>query len=118
MRIINEIKLDFKDVLILPKRSILESRNQVNLERTFNFINSKKKWIGIPIIVSNMDTTGTFEMAKALFKHKVITCIHKHYTIDEWKKFLKDLNDNDFNHFSVSTGITDKDTNSDLSEDL
>ena len=58
MRIINDIKLDFKDVLILPKRSTLESRSQVNISRTFKFKNSGKEWTGIPIMVSNMDTTG------------------------------------------------------------
>ena len=42
MRIINDTKLDFKDVLILPKRSNLSSRSEVNLERTYNFINSKQ----------------------------------------------------------------------------
>ena len=31
MRIDNEIKLDFKDVLIRPKRSTLKSRAQVDL---------------------------------------------------------------------------------------
>ena len=38
MRIENEIKLDFKDVLIRPKRSTLNSRNQVDVNRTFRFL--------------------------------------------------------------------------------
>lgn len=109
MRVINDVKLDFKDVLILPKRSILESRSQVDLTRTFTFINSKQTWTGVPIMVSNMDTTGTFNMAKALFKYKVLTCIHKHYKLDEWASFLNQLSDNDFNYFVVTIGITDRD---------
>ena len=63
MRLISDTKLDFRDVLILPKRSTLSSRSEVSLERTFNFKNSKQTWTGVPIMVSNMDTTGTFEMA-------------------------------------------------------
>jgi IMP dehydrogenase/GMP reductase len=113
MRLINEIKLDFKDVLILPKRSTLSSRREVNLERTFNFINSGKSWTGVPIIVSNMDTTGTFEMAKKLFEYKMLTCIHKHYTLEEWGDFLNDIKDNYgieyINYFVVSIGILDND---------
>ena len=62
MKIEQDLKLDFKDVLIRPKRSTLSSRNEVNLEREIIFKNSKKKWNGIPIITSNMDTVGTFEM--------------------------------------------------------
>ena len=74
MRIINEIKLDFKDVLILPKRSTLESRSQVCLERTYYFRNSNRHWTGIPIMISNMDTTGTFSMAQVMSKLKILTC--------------------------------------------
>ena len=113
MRIINDVKLDFKDVLILPKRSTLESRSQVELTRTFNFKNSGGSWTGVPIMVSNMDTTGTFEMAKKLFEFKMLTCIHKHYSLEEWGEFLNDVNTNygDWcvDHFVVSTGILDKD---------
>jgi len=109
MRIINDIQLDFDDVLIMPKRSTLKSRSEVNLERTFKFVNSKQEWKGVPIMVANMDTTGTFEMAKALFPYKIITCIHKHYTLDNWKEFISGLVDDHFNYFTISIGITDKD---------
>nr|QFG74460.1 MAG: IMP dehydrogenase / GMP reductase domain protein [Megaviridae environmental sample] len=118
MRIINDTKLDFKDVLILPKRSQLKSRKEVDLERTFIFkntidpnTNSPMTWSGVPIMVANMDTTGTFEMANALMKHKIITCIHKHYSVNDWKKFLSKLCPSDFNYFTVSIGITDNDMN-------
>uniref|UniRef100_A0A8D1T0X0 GMP reductase n=1 Tax=Sus scrofa TaxID=9823 RepID=A0A8D1T0X0_PIG len=62
-RIDADLKLDFKDVLLRPKRSSLKSRAEVDLERTFTFRNSKQTYSGIPIIVANMDTVGTFEMA-------------------------------------------------------
>ena len=113
MRIINDIKLDFKDVLILPKRSKLVSRKQVNLERTYVFPNSKQTWTGVPIVVANMDTTGTFEMAQTLYKHKLITCIHKHYEVQEWNDYLQKMKTNFgtnfLNHIAVSTGISDND---------
>jgi len=109
MRIINDTKLDFKDVLILPKRTTVTSRSEVNLERTYNFINSKKSWTGIPIMVSNMDTTGTFKMALTLKEYKIITCIHKHYSLNEWEFFLNGLTDNDFDYFTVSIGTSKSD---------
>ena len=64
----NEIKLDFKDVLIRPKRSTLKSRADVDLIRSFTFRNSRKTYEGIPIMASNMDTVGSFEMAIQLSK--------------------------------------------------
>ena len=109
MRIINEVKLDFKDVLILPKRSTLDSRSQVSLERTYHFRNSNRTWTGIPIMVSNMDTTGTFAMAQVMSKLKILTCIHKFYSIQEWIEFIQTLNDEQFNHVVVSSGIADGD---------
>ncbi|XP_056154739.1 GMP reductase 1 isoform X2 [Lampris incognitus] len=68
-RVDADLKLDFKDVLFRPKRSSLKSRSEVDLQRTFTFRNSKQTYTGIPIIAANMDTTGTFEMAKVLSKH-------------------------------------------------
>ncbi|XP_033620985.1 GMP reductase 2 [Fukomys damarensis] len=64
----NDLKLDFKDVLLRPKRSTLKSRSEVDLTRSFSFRNSKQMYTGIPIIAANMDTVGTFEMAKVLCK--------------------------------------------------
>uniref|UniRef100_A0A8C9QZS6 GMP reductase n=1 Tax=Scleropages formosus TaxID=113540 RepID=A0A8C9QZS6_SCLFO len=86
-RVDADLKLDFKDVLFRPKRSSLKSRSEVDLQRTFTFRNSKQTYQGIPVIAANMDTTGTFEMARALSKHTLFTTIHKHYSLDEWKKF-------------------------------
>jgi GMP reductase len=46
-RIETEVRLDFKDVLIRPKRSTLKSRAQVNVAREFRFRNSKQTWSGV-----------------------------------------------------------------------
>lgn len=80
----DDTKLDFKDVLIRPKRSFLSSRSEVSLERSFEFKHSKKVWQGVPIIAANMDTIGTFEMAVELGRRKMIVCVHKHYSVEEW----------------------------------
>lgn len=87
--VINEIKLDFKDVLLRPKRSALKSRADVNLHRRMTFLHSQRVHEGVPVIASNMDTVGTFEMAKALAKHGCYTCIHKYYSADDWREFAK-----------------------------
>jgi GMP reductase len=104
MKILDDVKLDFSDVLLLPKRSDYSSRSQVSLERTFKFKYSPYTWTGVPIMVSNMDTTGTIEMALELQKHKVLTCLHKYYTVDDFKN--KPL---DSNYYAVSTGINSND---------
>ena len=66
MRIEEEIKLDYSDVLFRPKRSTLKSRKEVNLERTYKFKYSNNEWNGIPIIASNMDGIGELEVANSL----------------------------------------------------
>ncbi|MGA9636948.1 GMP reductase [Flavobacterium sp.] len=104
MRIENELKLGFKDVMIRPKRSTLKSRSQVDLERSFKFLHSTTIWTGIPIIAANMDTVGTFEMALALAKEKLFTAIHKHYSIEQWASFLKELPSEMYDYIAVSTG--------------
>tara|TARA_B100001094_G_C18144597_1_gene779906 strand:+ start:74 stop:1120 length:1047 start_codon:yes stop_codon:yes gene_type:complete len=111
MIIENDIKLDFKDVLIRPKRSVLKSRSDVNLNREFIFKhNPNYQWKGVPIMVSNMDTTGTFQMVKEISQHNIFTCIHKHYSVDQWKGFRDSIeNDYIYNLFSVTCGIRDED---------
>lgn len=79
-------KLGFNDVLIEPRPTSIKSRSEVNLERTFNF--KSGSWTGVPIVAANMDTIGTFEMAQQLYKHKILTCIHKYYSVDNWHKAI------------------------------
>ena len=89
-RIENEPKLDFRDVLLRPKRSNIRSRADVDLNREYIFKHSKKTYNGLPIVASNMDTVGTFEMAKVLASYGLFTTIHKHYTVDEWTNFVSE----------------------------
>jgi len=105
----NDTKLDFKDVLIRPKRSFLSSRSQVSLERSFAFKHSKRSWAGVPIIAANMDTVGTFEMARALASEKMLTAVHKHYGLEEWLAFASGPGRDILGHVAVSTGISASD---------
>jgi GMP reductase len=110
MRIENDLKLGFKDVMIRPKRSTLKSRSQVTLEREFKFLHSDIVWKGIPIMAANMDTVGTFEMAQALSKHQLFTAIHKHYSLKEWRNFASKSSKNVLKNIAISTGTSLEDS--------
>ena len=86
MRLENEVKLDYKDVLIRPKRSRLRSRKQVDLNRQFTFLHSQQVWSGVPIMAANMDGVGYFDVHRELAKHKLFTCLVKHYDQADWEK--------------------------------
>ena len=86
MKIIHTPHYDFHNVLIRPKRTTINSRSQVDLEREFTFRYSKQKWKGVPIISANMDTTGTFEVYDVLKKHKIVTCLNKFYGLKDFQK--------------------------------
>lgn len=96
----NDIKLDYSDVLIVPKFSEIDSRSKVKVD--YN-----------PIIASNMDGVGTFSMAKALAKHSAYTAIVKHYTLQQWIEFINQCLSEDYidplKYSFVSTGISDDD---------
>ncbi|WP_422445834.1 MULTISPECIES: GMP reductase [unclassified Endozoicomonas] len=109
MRVEADIKLGFKDVLFRPKRSTLKSRSQVSLERTFRFVHTDQEWTGVPVIAANMDTVGTFAMALALAEHKMLTAVHKHYTVEEWQTFLDNAPEGIENHIMVSSGTSEND---------
>ena len=89
MRIEEDLKLDYKDVLIRPKRSTLASRKEVGLERTLVFRNARDResnkfvYSGVPIMAANMDSVGTFAMADELGKHGLFTCLVKTYPVEE-----------------------------------
>lgn len=105
MRIEENLKLDFKDVLIRPKRSEAKSRKDVSLRRNYTFRNGRS-WEGVPIIASNMDGVGTFGMSEALMKEDMLTCLVKSYT-------LSDYTEDEFRwsreHSIISTGISPAD---------
>ena len=83
-KIISGTHLDFNNVLIRPKRSTLTSRSQVNLEREFKFKHSTIKWTGVPVMSANMDTTGTLEVYETLYKHQIVTALHKFYGLQDF----------------------------------
>lgn len=107
MKIREGIGLDFDDVLIVPQRSTISSRKNVNLERTFKFLYSSRTWTGIPIMCANMSSVASIKMAKALAKHKIVTCLHKYYKPEELIELFKDESIRDY--IWVSIGFSDKD---------
>lgn len=103
---------DFKDVLILPKKSNLNSRKDVVLEKTIVFQNGVK-WTGIPIIAANMTTIGTLELYKVLSTYKIITALHKFHKLQDLVAYNKINPDSKLNpdYFMISTGISSDDYN-------
>jgi GMP reductase len=107
MRIINDIKLDFDDVLICPKRSETGSRADVNLVRKFVTRNSKQVIEGVPIMAANMDATGTLMMCEELHKEKMFTCLHKFYQPELLLEFFHNNESSDNAFYTL--GITNDD---------
>ena len=121
MQIINDIQLDYADVLIRPKRSTLNSRSEPDIYRTYKMKHTNRSLYGNGLMIANMATTGTFAMAEVFAKNLMFTCLHKHYSFEEIKEFLekhkdvivderydgKDLMFLDY--VFVSTGIKDGD---------
>jgi len=123
MRLENDVKLDYNDVLIRPKRSTLGSRKDVDLERGFTFRNYKgdtidgyRHYRGVPIMASNMDGVGTVEMADKLAQQGMFTCLVKTLAVSELLEYFnKDEvtsppdDDSRREHVAMSIGITDTD---------
>ena len=106
MRIEDDLKLTFRDVLIRPKRSTLKSRSEVSLSRTFKFRHTENEWTGVPVVAANMDTTGTFEIAKALQEENMMTCLQKFYSVKEIKKAID--NGVNPNNIAITSGSTEE----------
>ena len=108
MRIENEIKLDYSDVLIRPKRSTLGSRKEVRMERSFQFAHGHN-YEGIPLMASNMDGVGTFAMADRLAELHVFTCLVKTYSVNELVNYFDSDMDIRRDNVAMSIGIKDTD---------
>ena len=102
MRIEDEVKLDYSDVLLRPKRSRLGSRKEVSIKRGYLHID----WEGVPIMAANMDGVGTFEIANELEAAGMFTCLKKNYDTAELIEFF---NAKERKHAAMSIGITDRD---------
>ncbi len=109
MHIDRDIKLDFKDVLIRPKRSALPSRAEVDIHRDFEFKHSGHKYHGIPIIAANMDTVGTFEMVRALSRFDLSVALHKHYSEEDLVAFFRSLEVSSSAFYSMGISRADQD---------
>ena len=107
MRIEEELKLDYSDVLFRPKRSTLKSRKDVNLLRTYKFKYSNNEWSGIPIMAANMDGVGELGMADKLHEYQMITCLTKQHDVKKIKQFknIKKIHPN----IALSVGIKKED---------
>jgi GMP reductase len=108
-KIINNITLDFNDVLIIPQRSTLSSRSEIVTERTFKFYHSPRIWTGVPIMCANM-SFASFSMAIELSKHKIITCLHKYHTIEQLNDYFSKYSQN-IDYTFVSIGYKKSDLN-------
>jgi len=102
------MKLDFNNVLIRPKRSVINSRSEIDLSRRFKFRHSPIEWTGVPIMSANMDTTGTLNIYSVLKEYSIITALHKFYDVQDFLDF-KEHSELDPNYFMISTGISDRD---------
>src|SRR6056300_883798 len=113
MRIESDLKLDYSDVLLRPKRSTLGSRKDVSVERSYKFRNSEQTYTGVPIVAANMDGVATFEMADELAKLGLFTCLVKTYDAKPLINFFDDADETVRNtrreHVAYSMGITDRD---------
>ena len=108
MRIENEVKLDYSDVLIRPKRSTLGSRKEVRMERTFEYKHGHS-YEGIPLMASNMDGVGTFAMADTLAKQGIFTCLVKTYSVEELINYFQAPEGPRSEYVAVSIGIKESD---------
>lgn len=56
-----------------------------------------------------MDTVGTFDVAEVLSKRKILTAVHKHYSVEDWKKWAAGSGKESLPYVAISCGILEKD---------
>ncbi len=109
MRIEEDLKIDYSDVLFRPKRSTLSSRKDVNLKRTYKFKYSNSEWSGIPIMAANMDGVGELGVAEKMSEFDMITCLTKQHDIKKLNQYKKIKSI--YKNIALSIGIKKEDFN-------
>ena len=107
MRIEEDLKLDYSDVIFRPKRSTLSSRKDVNLKRTYKFKYSNSEWSGIPIMAANMDGVGELGVAEKMAEFDMITCLTKQHDIKKLNQYKKIKSI--YKNIALSVGIKKED---------
>jgi GMP reductase len=100
----NDVKLDYSDVLMIPRESEINSRNEVEMK-----IQLFDQDDVVPIIAANMDGVGTFEMAKSLAEYNMLTAITKHYSLTELFDFYTLEKNRDVAPYTIYSMGTSKD---------
>lgn len=99
-----QTKLDFGDILILPRESNITSRSLVDLNS--KHLRSLLKVDTNGIIAANMDGVGTFEIAVTLKNYGVLTALHKHHDVYDLAEHFS-TEDSSHSFYSLGTSIQD-----------
>ena len=105
MRILDEIQLDFDDVLIAPQRSTLNSRADVNPWRDFLSEGRGGRMFCVPIVAANMGTVGTVNMARRLSIEGYMCALEKHIPEADILELFRMLDEGQRNRVLVSIGV-------------
>ena len=108
MRIEEDLKLGFKDVLFRPKRSTQEPFPS-QPDPSVHLQAHPDPMAGVPVIAANMDTVGSFAMARTLASFEMMTAVHKHYSLAQWQTFVSETDPALLGHVMVSTGTSEDD---------
>ena len=93
MQIINDVQLDFSDVLIRPRRSSIDSRSKVDITREYKFKWCPLEITGTGIMQANMGTIGNFDVSRKMLENGLFACLHKYHDINDLIDFYKELID-------------------------
>lgn len=124
MQIINDIQLDYADVLIRPQTTNINHRGEVEVVRHFKQLEPDlgmgyiEEFRCCPVMNANMTQTGTFEVAKVLLENDMIGCIHKFYNSDEIRDFLTNNPQCNKKTFFVTIGLRNQDEEIKKLEDI
>ena len=111
MQIIEDIQLDYSDVLIKPRRSTIVSRKDADITREYKYKtkNGVKYIKGTGIMQANMGTIGNFKVSLELLNKNLFACLHKHHDSEKLVSFYKYLDESSFQRCFLSIGLRDKD---------
>jgi GMP reductase len=94
---------DFRDVLIVPTRTTVESKDEVSLTlKLTRWKHATAEWSGIPIFASNHESLGVFPVARMLAQMNIVTIIRKEEPIKDWQQAVQSMN---ANYLCPSIGI-------------